>query len=620
MKKQIVKRFFSLVMAGVMTASVFSSGIANSTITAQAEENTWVSVDSLTDTDTAAPTADDVVPDANQYEYQKDELAAFVHFGPNTFNEIEWGEHYGDSHPSEIFTLTKDFDARTLVETIAEAGFKKLIITAKHHDGFCVWPSQWTTYDAEEAGYEGDILAEISEWCTEYDIDMGLYLSPWDIHDPSYGYYDENRNPITGARPDANGTVAGDALDYNDYYNNQLQEILGNDKYGNDGHFVEVWMDGAKGSGANSQEYDFQRWFATIQANEGIEAGYDADCMLFGAQAYTTVRWIGNEEGHAHETTWSKSNVNYENNTIDSGAKTDGVFQGYENGNKWTVPECDARITSGWFWGNSKKTPKTMSALADMYFRSVGLNAPLLLNIPPNNQGGVDEAIVERTLEFGEAIKSTFDVNMAAAEGVTIQASAVRGNDVTYSPANVLDGDDSSYWTVEDGTTTGQLLIDLGATKTFDVVSLEESIEFGQRITSFKVEYRNGDSDTWKTFKEGTTVGAKRLCRQNPVKGDELRITVSTDTTIAGKTPAVPMLAEVGVYKAEGGFELGSSAPEGMEVIDNTDTDVSDGAGFSDLSGWVQETGNQYINGTNMWANAGGSLKVKLMRIFFGVR
>ncbi|MFQ7528459.1 MAG: alpha-L-fucosidase [Mediterraneibacter gnavus] len=164
-----------------------------------------------------------------------------------------------------MFTLKQDFDAETLVKTLKDAGFKKLIVTAKHHDGFCIWDSEHTEYDVKASGYknkngESDILAEISKACTDQNMDMGLYLSPWDIHEPSYGYKDEHGNPTT---PDK------DAKDYNEFYNNQLEEILGNPKYGNDGHFVEVWMDGAKGSGANAQEYDFKKWFKTIQDNEG---------------------------------------------------------------------------------------------------------------------------------------------------------------------------------------------------------------------------------------------------------------------------------------------------------------------------------------------------------------
>ncbi len=559
----------------------------------------WIGDSELQDNSTAEPAADDVLPNENQYNYQKEELAAFCHFGPNTFNEIEWGEHYGDSTPNEIFTLTKDFDADTLVSAIKDAGFHKLIVTAKHHDGFCIWASDYTDYDVDAAtNYpvvnedgERDILAEISEACTEYDIDMGLYLSPWDIHDDSYGYYDEDGNPTTADK---------DVLDYNEYYNNQLEEILGDDKYGNDGHFVEVWMDGAKGSGANAQEYDFEKWFSTIQKYEGEEAGYDADCMLFGAQAYTTVRWIGNENGYADKNTWSKSIVDYENNTINSNSQG-GYTLGWENGNQWTVPEADARITSGWFWGTTKAAPKSIEALGTMYFNSVGHNSPLLLNIPPNNQGTVDEAILNRVAEFGQNIKDTFDENMAAADGAEVKASDVRGSDTAFKPGNTVDGNDDTYWTTNDGTNEGSLLIDLGSSKKFDVVSIEEAIQNGQRINSYKVEYRNG-SGAWTVLDEGETIGAKRLVRTSAVTADQIKITVSTTD---GK---VPMISEVGVYKASEGFELAASAPTGMDVIDIEDTDTSDGTGFAFTGTWTKETGTNFVNETNRWANAGSSL------------
>ena len=554
----------------------------------------------LRDNGTAAPAPDAVVPDANQYRYQKEELAAFCHFGPNTFNEIEWGEHYGNRHPSEIFTLRKDFDAETFVKTLKEAGFQKLIVTAKHHDGFCIWDSKWTDYDVAASGYkdangQSDILAEISAACTKYDMNMGLYLSPWDIHDPSYGYY-----TASGSATNA----AGDVLDYNEYYNNQLVEILGNDKYGNNGHFDEVWMDGAKGSGANAQDYDFVLWFNTIQKYEGKAAGYDADCMLFGAEAYTTVRWIGNENGYAAEETWSKSNVNYTNNTIDSN-NTGHYTQGFENGNKWTVPESDARITSGWFWGTTKCTPKSIADLATMYFNSVGHNSVLLLNIPPNDQGTVDKAILDRVTEFGNEIRQTFDQNLA--ENATVTASQVRGNDIAYKPGNVLDGDDATYWTVNDGTTTGTLTLDLGGTKVFDVVSIEEAIQFGQRIKSFRVEYRNGDGDEWKTFDEGTTIGAKRLSRKAPVRADQVRITVTTSS-------AVPMISEVGLFKASDGFALSGAMPMGMQCIDINDPE------FTLTGGWTRETGAQYTNGTNAWANGNASGSNKATLTFTGTK
>ena len=579
------KKTLSMVMGLILGVTTVFGSIGTTAVTVSAASGEVTDAD-CADNNTDAPAADKVVPDANQYKYQKDELAAFCHFGPNTFNEVEWGEHYGDRSPADIFTLSNDFDADTLVSTLKNAGFKKIIVTAKHHDGFCIWNSAYTDYCVKNTNYkngEGDVLAEISAACTKYHLDMGLYLSPWDIHEPSYGYYDANGNATT---------KENDVLDYNTYYNNQLTEILSNDKYGNNGHFVEVWMDGAKGSGANAQEYDFTRWFDTIQKYEGKAAKYDADCMLFGAGAYTTVRWIGNEDGVAYEDTWSKSNVNVAANTIDSNGSTP-YTKGYENGNKWTVPECDGRITSGWFWGTNKCTPKTISQLATMYFDSVGHNGTMLLNVPPNNQGTVDQAILDRVTEFGNNVEETFRTNLAKATGTTITASNVRGNDVDFKPGNVVDGDDATYWTTDDGTKSGSLTIKWDTAKKFDVVSIEEAIQKGQHINSYTVEYKTSDSANWQTLKTGVTIGAKRLIRTSPVSATQVRITVGTSE---GK---VPMLSEVGVYKASEGFQLAGSAPEGMET-----TSVNDATKFTFSStGWNPQTGSSYINGQNTWSN-----------------
>lgn len=579
------KKTLSMIMGLILGVTTVFGSIGTTAVTVSAASGEVTDAD-CADNNTDAPAADEVVPDANQYKYQKDELAAFCHFGPNTFNEVEWGEHYGNRSPADIFTLSNNFDADTLVSTLKNAGFKKVIVTAKHHDGFCIWNSAYTDYCVKNTHYKngkGDVLAEISEACTKYGLDMGLYLSPWDIHEPSYGYYDANGNATT---------KENDVLDYNDYYNNQLTEILSSDKYGNNGHFVEVWMDGAKGSGANAQEYDFTRWFNTIQKYEGIQANYDADCMLFGAGAYTTVRWIGNEDGVAYEDTWSKSNVNVNANTIDSNGNTP-YTKGYENGNKWTVPECDGRITSGWFWGTNKCTPKTISQLANMYFDSVGHNATMLLNVPPNNQGTVDKPILDRVTEFGQNVEETFRTNLAKATGTTITASNVRGNDVDFKPGNVVDGDDATYWTTDDGTKSGSLTIKWNTAKKFDVVSIEEAIQKGQHINSYTVEYKTSDSANWQTLKTRVTIGAKRLIRTSPVSATQVRITVGTSE---GK---VPMLSEVGVYKASEGFQLAGSAPEGMET-----TSVNDTTKFTFSStGWNPQTGSSYINGQNTWSN-----------------
>lgn len=480
---------------------------------------------------------DEVVPDSNQLKYQKDELAAFVHFSPNTFNEVEWGDSYFDKKPNEIFKLENDFQAENLVRTITDAGFKKIIITAKHHDGFVIWQSKFTEYGIKNTDYKngkGDILEEISKYASIYDVDMGIYLSPWDIHDESYGYYDKDGNPTS---------KENDYLDYNDYYNNQLEEILSNPKYGNKGRFIEVWMDGAKGTGYDEQEYDFVRWFKTIRKYQGKEVGYESDCLLFGAEAYTTVRWIGNELGFAHKDTWSKSIVNFDENTIDS--NEDGeYFKGFENGNKWTVPECDARITSGWFWGNEKKEPKSIKELAEMYFRSVGHNSTLLLNIPPNDKGDLDKDIKNRLLEFGENIRKTFENNIL--EESKISATNIRNSSKQFSPSNLFGN--KGFWITDKDVNEASLLIELEEAKTFDSIVLEENIEIGQRINSYEVSYENDGK--WELIEKGITIGAKRILRFREVTTDKIKIRLR-----AGEKKSISLIA-VGAYKLTKEFEF----------------------------------------------------------------
>lgn len=591
------KKALSMLMGLALGVTTIFSSVGTMGVTVYAAEN-GVTDAECTDKDTAAPTPDDTVPDANQYKYQKDELAAFCHFGPNTFNELEWGfdqstqkKLYAGRTPDQIFTLESDFDAETLVTTLKNAGFKKLIVTAKHHDGFCIWNSAYTDYDIASTSYkngEGDILAEISEACTAANMDMGLYLSPWDVAESTFG---------------ANGGTIDNA--YNEYYNNQLEEILSNPKYGNKGHFVEVWMDGANGYNNVPQTYNFEKWFATIQKYEGKEAGYKADCMLFGAGTHTTVRWIGNENGFADDTTWAKSRISngqiYNDESQRAGDykgdPTDGYSNGYEDGNHWTVPEADARITSGWFWGTQKNTPRTLTNLAEMYFRSVGHNATLLLNVPPNNEGKVDQAILDRVVEFGQNVQDTFRTNLAKADGTTITASNVRGNDIDFKPGNAVDDDDATYWTTDDGTTSGSLTIKWDSAKRFDVVSIEEAIQNGQHINNYKVEYKENDNANWQTMESGVTVGSKRLIRTSPISATQVRITVGTST---GK---VPQLSEVGVYKASKGFQLSGAAPDGMDS-----TSVNDTTKFTfSPSGWNPQTGTTYINGQNTWSNKAGA-------------
>ena len=225
--------------------------------------------------------------------------------------------------------------------------------------------------------------------------------------------------------------------------------------------------------------------------------------------------------------------------------------------------------------------------------------------MPPNNQGTVDEAILKRVEEFGKNIKESFDENLAKAEGASVKVSSVRGNAQTYKPGNMIDENDDTYWTTDDGTKSGEILIDLGKETKFDVVSVEEAIQNGQRINNYKIEYRNGDSGAWTLLEEGKTIGAKRLCRTSETTARQIKITVGTTD---GK---VPMISEVGVYKTTEGMEKANPIPKGMEVIDVTDTDLEDKKGFKFTGKWNPENQPQYINGTNTWANAGAELELK---------
>ena len=588
MKNKTVKSL-AVLMAGAVAAATFG-GYGGMRQVEAAEE--WVSDEELTG-ETEAPAKDEILPSESQLAYQRDGLAAFMHFGPNTFNEIEWGEHYGND-VNEIFRNMPDdfeFDADGYVKMIKDAGFKRLIITAKHHDGFCIWQSGYTDFDmgslTKYKDGQGDILAEVSEACTKYDIDMGLYLSPWDIHEPSYGDSSEG--------------------DYNDFYVNQLTEILGSDKYGNAGEFVEVWMDGAKGSGSQYQTYDTDRWAETIAEVEG------EDCLLMQCNEHTDVRWIGNENGYAADETWAQirdrsdepgynnpaNNQNYDDNI------TGGYSVGYPDGDMWVVPEADARITSGWFWGNNKKTPKSLENLIDMYMNSIGHNATYLLNIPPNTDGTVDDAIKARTLEFGTAVQNAFDENLADSELASAKAESVYGNDADYSPMNVLDGNDDTFWAPESGEGTSSLLVSFNEPTTFNVVSIEEAIQNGQRIESFTVEYRTGESDEWQSFGSGATIGSKRLVSGVEVTATDIKITVDS------YNDKLPEISTVEVYAAGDLFGDKPVVLNGLTAIDNTEMEKS--------GNWTAETINDCHNSTSMYtsaANAAASFTFTGSRLF----
>ena len=524
--------------------------------------------------DVAPPEAWGPIPTETQLQYHEEELSAFIHFGVNTFTGVEWGN--GRENPNVFHPTGLDTDQ--WVKALKDAGFERIIMIGRHHDGFCLWNSDYTTQDVASStdfqatqaarGQSGDVLEELSKSCTKYDMDMGFYLSPWDANNPTYGY-----GSGTDEETDSNG-------DYNEYYMNQLREVLGNPKYGNNGKFVEVWMDGAKGSGAAAQHYKFQEWFDLI---EELQPG----AVVFSPYG-STIRWIGNESGKAGDPCWSKLDQQRQRNYYDTYGGDEAAYlnSGDPNGDIWSIGECDVSLTSGWFW-KSGKQPKSMEELTDIYFKSVGRGQPLLLNVPPDTTGVLPQDFVDRVAELGETIRDTFRTDLTKQDGVTAEATAVRGNSPDYAASNVLDDNADTYWTMDDGQTTGSITIDLGGTKLFDIVSIEEYIKLGQRISEFTVDVHTDSG--WKEFGSGYTIGAKRLVRSTPVRADQVRINITG-------SQAVPLIENVGVFKAEGAFEQESVMPEGLSMIDDRE--------FARSGNWNLETIDG-VNETGMWANPG---------------
>ncbi|MCQ9213016.1 alpha-L-fucosidase [Streptococcus sp. O1] len=433
-----------------------------------------------------------------------------------------------------------------------------MIVTAKHHDGFAIWRSRFTDYEIGHTDYQngqGDVLADISAAATKYGLAMGLYLSPWDIHEKSYGYYDQDGNPLVGEDgiPLLGRTWEEveqlDAADYNTFYLHQLEEILSNPCYGCNGRFTEIWLDGAKGTGAAAQRYKLDQWIATIQRYQGRQAGYDTDALLFGAGPYTTVRWIGNESGFAHETTWAPARLVYDDSGIAMDIDTnmhDHYSQGYPTGDVWTVPEADARITSGWFWGPNKKRPKPLSELTEIYLRSVGHGATLLLNIPLNDQGKVDQDILDRIREFGCVLQTTFTTNLAHGAKLDTDSSYKQGLE------NLLDEHPWTHWSPGESETEAVLTLDFGKQTSFDIVSIEEAIQEGQKICQYQVDISLNQKD-WYLMEKGTTIGAKRLIAQHGTQARFVKIWVKA----AGEAP---LLNRIGVYRAAPDFQVNTTS------------------------------------------------------------
>ena len=416
-----------------------------------------------------------LVPSPQQLEWQQMELTAFLHFGINTFTDREWGD--GKEDPA-LFNPT-DLDAEQWVRTLKEAGFKMVLLTAKHHDGFCLWPTKTTKHSVASSPWKdgkGDVVKELRDACTKYDMKFGVYLSPWDRNAECYG----------------------DSPRYNEFFIEQLTELLTN--YG---EVHEVWFDGANGEGPNGkkQVYDWDAFYKTIQRLQP-----KAVMAIMGDD----VRWVGNERGLGRETEWSatvlapgiyaRSEASNKRLGVYSQAKDLGSREMLKNATElfWYPSEVDVSIRPGWFWHESENGKvKSLKHLADIYFQSVGYNSVLLLNIPPDRRGHIHEADVARLKEFAAYRQQAFADN------------------------RVKKG--QKMWDAASG---DQRVYKLKPSSKINVVLLQEDIARGQRVESFRVEGRVGGQ--WQLLGEGTTVGYKRMLRFPEVEAEALRITIGS--------------------------------------------------------------------------------------------
>lgn len=424
------------------------------------------------------------VPSKIQLEWQKLETTAFIHFTVNTYTGKEWGD--GTESPA-IFNPV-NFDGRKMIKVLKETGFKMAIITAKHHDGFCLWPTAFTEHSVKNSPWkngQGDMVKEIEQACREYGIQFGFYLSPWDQNHPSYG------------------TPA-----YNAFYKNQLKELLTN--YG---EIAEVWFDGAKDKKAINMEYDFDGYWALVRELQ-------PNAVMF-SDVGPDVRWVGNEKGIAGETMWSTINVKPEN--APGKMSPEYLNIGDPQGKLWIPTETDVSIRPGWFY-HEEEDGKVRSAqnLVDLYYTSVGRNSVLLLNIPPNKEGVFAKQDVDNLYEYRSILDETFETNLAR----TPVHKALTDNVLTT--AITLKVNDP-------------FVVSLKEKVSFDRVALQENIVKGQKCEEVLIEYWDGAN--WIQLSDLTTIGYKRLLRIPLTTTDKIRITVR-------KALLPVQLAEFGLYKA----------------------------------------------------------------------
>ncbi len=431
-----------------------------------------------------------VIPTPQQLAWQKLELTAFIHFGINTFTEREWGD--GTESPS-LFSPT-ELDAMQWVKALRDGGMKMVILTAKHHDGFCLWPTKTTSHSVASSPWrdgKGDLVLEVKDACEALGMKFGVYLSPWDRNAQSYG----------------------DSPRYNEFFRQQLTELLS--WYGT---VDEVWFDGACGEGPNGkrQEYDWESYYEVIHRLQP-----NAVVAIMGED----VRWVGTETGYGRSTEWSvtayapggrpemeaiNESLGLNAMTPDLGsrelmAKADRLF--------WYPAEVDVSIRPGWFYHQKDDyRVKSLAHLVDIYFNSVGMNAVLLLNVPPDKRGLIHEIDVARLKELRMWLDKTFSKNLMY--GAQTDAKRAKA---------AIDINNDTYWKIKKFPSSA--VFQLNGEKTFDVIELQENIAKGQRVEGFSVEVMENGS--WKEIATGTTIGYKRLLRFAPVTTDRIRVTIT---------------------------------------------------------------------------------------------
>ena len=470
------------------------------------------------------------VPEPKQVEWQQMETYAFIHFGLNTFNDREWG--YGDTDP-KTFNPT-NLDCEQWAQTLVKAGMKGVILTAKHHDGFCLWPFEGTDYSVKNSPWkngQGNVVKELSEACKKYGLKFAVYLSPWDRHQANYG-----------------------TPEYLPYFYAQLHDLLTN--YG---PVFEVWFDGANGGdgwygGAKDiRTIDRKNYYNYPRIYEMLDS-IQPQAIIF-SDGGPGCRWVGNEKGFAGATNWSFLRKGEVHPGYD---KSYELQYGHPDGNQWVPAECDVSIRPGWFYHPEEDDRvKSPDQLVDLYYRSVGHNATLLLNFPVDRRGLIHPVDSANAVRFHEMIQQQLKTNLVA--GMTPKVSNERGGDFVASA--LTDDNFDTYWATEDGVTTADIEFSFDTPTRMNRMMLQEYIPLGQRVKAFVVEYL--DKDTWlpvKLNEETTTIGYKRLLRFETVETKGIRIRI-TDA----RGPLC--LSNVGVYDAGNVSDSFVEKVEGIESV-----------------------------------------------------